>query len=286
MSEKSLLPEGYAKFLADVKARIQAAQVRAGFSVNRELIVLCWYLGREIVERQKRLGWGASVIERLSFDLQRSFPGIGGFSTRNIWRMRAFYLAYAELTQKLPQAVAELAGEKLPHVVAEIPWGQNILILEKIKDSKKRFWYAQKTLQNGWSRAVLWHHIDTHLYERQTKTDKMTNFGRTLPSPQSDLALEMIKDPYNFDFLTVAEKAHERDLERGLVEHIRKFLLELGMGFSFVGSQVPLKVENQDFYLDLLFYHLKLRCYIILELKMTEFQPEFAGKMNFYLSAV
>lgn len=282
----SSLPKGYSRFLSALKERIQSAQIKAAFSVNRELISLYWDLGRGIVGRQEREGWGSSVIERLAADLQTAFPGIKGFSTRNIWRMRTFYLAYTKDLKKLPQLVAEIGSSKLPQVVAEIPWGQNILLLEKIKDPRQRLWYAQKTAEHGWSRAVLWHQIESGLYEQQGMNKKLTNFSRTLPPKQSNLAHEMMKDPYNFDFLTLGEDAHERELEKGLLNHIRAFLIELGKGFSFVGSQYHLRVGDEDFYIDLLFYHLGLRRFIILELKTTEFKPEYAGKMNFYLSAV
>lgn len=268
------LPAGYAEFLTTLKVRIRSAQVRAVVSINRELILLYWDIGRQMVERQEKEGWGAGVIERLANDLQGDFPGIKGFSPRNIWRMRAFYLAYSA------------AGPKLPQAVAEIPWGHNVLLFEKIKDSSARLWYARKSVEHGWSRAVLWHQMDTKLYERQGKKLKATNFLRTLPPAQSDLALEMVKDPYNFDFITLAEGARERELQKGLLAHIREFLIELGKGFSFVGSQYHLEVGKEDFYIDLLFYHLRLRCFVVIELKMIEFKPEHAGKMNFYLSAV
>lgn len=278
------LPPGYGPFLEDLKSRIQAARVKAAISVNRELIALYWDIGRSIVQRQRAEGWGKAIVERLAADLQKAFPGIEGFSSRNIWRMRAFYLAWAEEIAKLPRPVAEMDGQNLPQPVAEIPWGHNVWLLEKVKDPVERLWYAQRTLLHGWSRPVLVHQIETDLYRRQGKA--VTNFGRTLPPPQSDLAQQALKDPYVFDFLTLGEEARERDLERGLVEHIRKFLLELGVGFAFVGSQIHLEVEGEDFYLDLLFYHLRLRCFVVIDLKMEPFKPEFAGKMNFYLSAV
>lgn len=273
----------YVAFLEDLKARIRIAQVKAALSVNRELIALYWHIGKSIVERQRAMGWGKSVIERLASDLKQEFPGFEGLSPRNIWRMRAFYLAWTEEVSDLPQAVAELDGRHLPLPVASIPWGHNIWLLERIKDPLTRFWYAQKAIEHGWSRAVLVHQIESHLHERQGKA--VTNFDKTLPPPQSDMAQQTLKDPYLLDFLSVSEDVAERELQRGLVEHIRTFLLELGVGFSFVGSQYHLEVEGQDFYLDLLFYHLRLRCFVIIDLKMEPFKPEFAGKMNFYLSA-
>jgi predicted nuclease of restriction endonuclease-like (RecB) superfamily len=184
----------------------------------------------------------------------------------------------------LPQLVAELDGQNLPQPVAEIPWGHNVWLLEKISNPILRLWYAHKTIEHGWSRAVLTHHIETQLHKREGKA--VTNFKRTLPPPQSDLAEQTLKDPYNFDFLTLHSDAHERDLEKGLLDHIQKFLLELGVGFAFVGRQYHMEISGQDYYLDLLFYHLRLRCYIVIDLKMKPFEPEFAGKMNFYLSAV
>jgi len=290
------LPSGYAGLLADLKTRIRAAQLRAVVSVNRELIQLYWDIGKTIVEAQKLKGYGKQVVERLAEDLHEAFPKMDGFSPRNVWRMRAFYLAWTEggkqnqpsggnLDAKiLPQLVAELTGPNLPRPVAEIPWGHNVLLLEKISAPVLRLWYAHKAIEHGWSRAVLTHHIEAQLHKREGKA--VTNFQRTLPPPQSDLAEQTLKDPYNFDFLTLQTDAHERDLEQGLLDHIQKFLLELGVGFAFVGRQYHMEIGGQDYYLDLLFYHLKLRCYIVIDLKMEAFKPEFAGKMNFYLSAM
>lgn len=302
------LPGGYAMFLESLKDRVRRAQTRAMLSVNRELIQLYWDIGREIVQRQEREGWGKSVVERLAGDIQKSFPGIGGFSPLNVWRMRAFYLAYHELPvnlsqlatesgkENLPQAasetgnpilsqaVTELPGARPPHAVAEIPWGHNLVLLFKIKDPAERLWYAAKTLEHGWSRAVLTVQIESELYHRQGKA--VTNFARTLPVPQSDLAQQSLKDPYLFDFLTLHDEAIERDLEAGLLDHIQKFLIELGAGFAFVGRQVPISVSDDDDYLDLLFYHLKLRCFVVIDLKMKKFSPADAGQMNYYLSAV
>jgi predicted nuclease of restriction endonuclease-like (RecB) superfamily len=277
------MPSGYDAFLEDLKARIRVARVKAALSVNRELITLYWYIGKSIVKRQRAAGWGKATVERLAADLQRAFPGIEGYSPRNIWRMKAFYLAWTAEVKKLPRPVAELDGENLPQPVAEIPWGHSVWLLEKIKNPVERIWYAQNTLRHGWSRPVLIHQIETNLYRRQGKA--VTNFEITLPPPQSDLASQVMKDPYNFDFLTLNADVCERELEQGLVGHIRKFLLELGKGFAFVGSQYHLEIDGEDFYIDLLFYHLYLRCFIVIDLKMEEFKPEFAGKMNFYLSA-
>jgi predicted nuclease of restriction endonuclease-like (RecB) superfamily len=284
VSAPSGLPARYPAFLEAIKARIREARIKAALSVNSELIGLYWHIGKSIVERQRSQGWGKSVVEHLASDLQREFPGVGGFSRQNVWYMRAFYLAWTEQTSNLQRPVGDLDGKNLPRVVGEIPWGQNLELLAKLKDPIQRLWYAQKTIEHGWSRPVLVLQIESGLYERQGQA--VTNFKRTLPPPQSDLAQQALKDPYAFDFLTLADDAHERELEQGLLDHIQRFLLELGVGFAFVGRQVHLEVEEEDFYVDLLFYHLHLRCYVVIELKNRPFKPEFAGKMNFYLSAV
>ena len=215
------LPSGYVEFLTELKTRIRSAQIRAAVSVNRELVLLYWDIGRQIVERQKNTKWGTHVLGRLAQDLQREFPGVGGFSEGNLRRIRAFYLTYSQGTPIHAQAVRELGLQKLLQLLSAIPWGHNVLLVEKVKNPIWRIWYAQKTIENGWSRSVLWHQIDTKLYHRQGKSKKIANFPQVLPPARSDLALEMMKDPYNFDFLTLAEEAHELDLERGLLEHIR-----------------------------------------------------------------
>lgn len=289
-------PADYSAFFNELKVRIRASQIKAALSANKELILLYWDIGRRIVEQQRQKAWGSAFIESLAQDIEKEFPGIRGFSTSNIWRMRAFYLAYTEEVKILAQParetsnailappVRELDGLNLPPPVAEIPWAHNVIIIEKIKDPAERLWYAQETIEHGWSRAVLVHQIESGLYRRQGKA--ITNFDKTLPPSQSDLAQQAIKDPYIFDFLTMTDSAAERELEKGLIENIRKFLLELGVGFAFVGSQYHLEVEEEDFYIDLLFYHLHLRCFVVIDLKVEPFKPEFAGKMNFYLSAV
>ena len=264
-------PEGYEDFLRDLKQRIRTAQVRAALAVNRELVLLYWQIGRDILERQDRAGWGAKIIESLASDLHHEFPELKGFSPRNLKYMRALAEAYPE-----PAFVQQ--------AVAQIPWGHNVRILDGTEGRAEREWYIRQTVQNGWSRNVLVLQIESGLYRRQGKAQ--TNFATTLPAPQSDLAQQVLKDPYNFDFLTLAGDARERELEAGLLEHLRKFLLELGVGFAFVGSQYPIEVGGEDFRIDLLFYHLKLRCFVVVDLKMGAFKPEYAGKMNFYLSAV
>jgi predicted nuclease of restriction endonuclease-like (RecB) superfamily len=301
------LPSGYVKFLEDVKSRIRTAQIKAALSVNRELIQLYWDLGKTIVEAQKGKGYGKQVVERLAADLQKEFPGVAGFSAPNIWFMRSFYRAWAGGEQKISQPVRESSPPILlqpvrelrdhqwpqlppesasapPEPMASLPWGHNLVLLHKLKSTAERLWYARKAVEHGWSRAVLVHWIESDLYARQGKA--VTNFPATLPPAQSDLAAEVIKDPYSFDFLTLRSDAAERQLERALLDHIRKFLLELGAGFAFVGQQVHLEVGGEDFYLDLLFYHLRLRRFIVIDLKAKPFKPEYAGKMNFYLSAV
>lgn len=280
----ALLPKGYGEFLADLKQRVRAAQVRAAFAANRELIALYWDIGKAIVERQRSKGWGKAVVERLAADLQKEFRGRAGFSPLNVWRMRAFYLAWTEELRNLSPPVTESELAKLSRLVTELPWGQNLALLHKIENPLIRAWYARKTLEQGWSRAVLTAQIESRLHEHAGKA--LTNFAAALPSPQSDLAQQALKDPYVFDFLALDTTARERELEQGLLDHIQKFMLEMGVGFAFVGRQAHLEIGGQDYYLDLLFYHLTLRCFVVIDLKVGEFKPEYAGKMNFYLSAV
>lgn len=248
-----------------------AAQLRAVLAVNRELISLYWGIGRDILTRQKDQGWGAKVIDQLAADLRKAFPEMTGFSPRNLKYMRAFADAWPD------EAIVQ-------QLAAQIPWFHNCVLLGQVKNRDEREWYIRQTIENGWSRNVLVHQIESDLYRRQGKA--LTNFTRTLPAPQSELAQQVVKDPYNFEFLNLAKDSQERELERGLIEHLRNFLLELGVGFAFVGSQYPLQVGGEEFRIDLLFYHLKLRSYIVIDLKMEDFKPEFSGKMIFYLSAI
>jgi len=278
------LPVSYGELLADIKARIAQSRVKAVLAANHELIALYWQIGRLIVERQRLQGWGNSIVEQLARDIQSAFPGISGFSRNNIWRMRAFYLAYTEKVTNLARPVQDSSASNAPLPVKQLPWGQNIELLQRLRDPVRRFWYAQEALEHGWSRAVLVHQIKSRLYERQGNA--VTNFEAALPPPQSDLAKLAIKDPYVFDFLTLSGDSAERELERGLIENIRKFLVELGVGFAFVGSQYHLEVGGDDFYIDLLFYHLRLRCFVVIDLKAGAFKPEDSGKMGFYLAAV
>lgn len=228
-------------------------------------------VGHDILARQQSEGWGAKVIDRLADDLRRIFPEMTGLSARNLKYMRAFAAAWTDT-------------EFVQRVVAQLPWGHNVSLLDTVKATEKRAWYAEQAIEHGWSRAVLVHQIEGDLFARQGSA--LTNFSRTLPAGQSELAQQLLKDPYTFDFLALGPDMLERDLERGLIDHLRSLILELGKGFAFVGSQYHLEVGGQDYYLDLLFYHLRLGCFVVIELKIEEFKPEFAGKMNFYLSAV
>jgi len=268
---RALIPEDYDEFLRGLKERIRTAQVKAALAVNRELVLLYWRIGQDILERQRQSGWGSKVIDRLAADLRSAFPEMSGFSPRNLKYMRAFAEAWPD-------------EDFVQQVAAQLPWFHNCTILDKLKNLAERIWYAQQTIENGWSRNILIHQIESNLFHRKGKA--ITNFDRTLPAPQSELAQQIIKDPYNFDFLSLGSEAKERDLERGLIAQLQKFLLELGVGFAFVGSQYPLEVDGEDFFIDLLFYHLKLRYFVVIDLKMDQFRPEYAGKMNFYLSAV
>jgi predicted nuclease of restriction endonuclease-like (RecB) superfamily len=298
------LPADYAPLLADIKARVQSARVKAGLAANQELLALYWDIGRLILGRQKREGWGAKVIDRLALDLQRAFPGQQGFSPRNLKYMRAFAEAWPE-TVIVPQAGAQMAEPQKPELaivqaplaqisaamspivqapLAQLPWYHHLALLDKLTSPADRLWYAGKAVEHGWSRNVLALQIESGLHQRQGKA--VSNFKTTLPQAQSDLAQGITKDPYLFDFLTMRDDANERAVEDGLMAHVEKFLLELGAGFALVGRQVHLEVGDQDFYLDLLFYHLKLHCFVVIDLKARDFTPEAAGKMNFYLSAV
>lgn len=265
------LPDTYAALLADLRARIGAAQIRAAVAVNTELVTLYWQVGHALNERVRQAGWGAKVLDQLSRDLKLAFPELGGFSPRNLRYMRQFAGAWP-------------APEFWQQVVARLSWSHHVVLLEKLDTPEHRLWYARAALEHGWSRNILVHQIETRLLERQGAAQ--TNFSRTLPAPQSELARDLLKDPYAFDFLTLGRAAHERDLERGLLAHLRAFLLELGVGFAFLGNQYRLVVGGEEFFLDLLFYHVRLHCYVVVELKVTEFRPEYAGKLSFYLTAV
>ncbi|MBF0192835.1 MAG: DUF1016 family protein [Magnetococcales bacterium] len=265
------LPADYAPWLAELKGRIHSAQQRAALAVNRELVLLYWQIGRDILARQGREGWGTKVIERLAQDLRSAFPEMKGFSSRNLKYMRAFAEAWSE-------------AEFVQEVLAQLPWYHQLALLDKLRTEAERRWYAAKAIENGWSRNVLVIQIETRLHERSGKA--LTNFPDQLPRPLSDLARESLKDPYRLDFLGLGEDAQERAIEAAIVQHITDFLLELGAGFAFVGRQVHLEVGGEDFFLDLLFYHLKLRCFVVIELKAGAFKPEHTGQLGFYLTAV
>lgn len=299
----------YRDLLGDIKTRVRQAQHRAALSANAELIRLYWDIGRLIAARQEREGWGAGVIPRLVLDLRNELPEQKGFSERNIKRMLRFFREYprlqppaaepmspVELSQTLeqqapvivPQPAAQLssgdAGTMPAALAFGIPWFHHVILIEKIKDPPTRFWYARQVLEQGWSRDTLAVQIKNRAHERQGGA--VTNFSTTLPEAHAALAQGLLKDPYVFDFLTLDEPFRERELETGLLEHLQRFLIELGRGFAFVGRRYRLAVSDRDFYLDLLFYHLHLRCFVVVDLKIGDFKPEYAGKMNFYCSVV
>lgn len=269
-------PFGFAEVFQKLKEKIQQARISASVSVNQNLIKLYWEMGKIIYESQQTKKWGTKAIEILGLELQKSFPGIAGFSRANLFKMRAFYLSYKKVSQPVRQF------EELP--VSKIPWGHNIILMTKVKNTKERLWYANMMLEEGWSRKALEDAIHSEYFSRHGKA--ITNFKERLPEPQSDLAQETLKDPYNFDFLELTDGFKEKELEQGLIDHIQQFLIELGQGFAFVARQYHIEVDGDDYYIDLLFYHLKLRCYCVIEIKTTDFKPEHAGKMNFYLSAI
>lgn len=269
----SLFPDlaRYNAFFDALKVRIRTAQLRASLAVNQELMLLYWHIGREILKRQQEEGWGSKVVSKLAQDLKREFPDMKGFSRTSLLYMRAFAEAYPD------EAIVQRSA-------GQIPWRHNQVLLDKLKKLEERLWYAQKSLEGGWSRDILVMQIESRLYDRQGGA--ITNFERTLPKPQSDLAQQIVKDPYALDFLTLSDEAQERDLERGLVSHIRDFLMELGTGFAFVGSQYSLEVSGKEYRLDLLFYHIPLHRYVVIDLKMGEFEPQHSGQMSFYVTAV
>ncbi len=259
----------YAVLLQNLKQEIATSRIRAHLSVNKEMIHLYWRIGNQILERQKEEGWGSKVIENISKDLRKEFPEMTGLSARNLKYMRKFADEYKD-------------GEIVQEALAQITWYHNIALLDKLNDYNERLWYVNETAKNGWSRNVMVIQIQTDLYKRHGKS--INNFQSALPAPQSDLAASIIKDPYNLEFLDIQGKFHERELEEKLIDHIRKFLLELGQGFAFIGNQYHVELEGEDYYIDLVFYHVKLKCYVVIELKTGKFKPEYAGKLNFYLN--
>jgi len=265
------VPVGYADWLTELKTRIHRAQQRAALAVNRELILLYWQIGRDILARQAHEGWGAKVIERLAHDLRVAFPQMKGFSGRNLKYMRAFAEVWPE-------------AEFVQQAAAQLPWFHLCTLIDKLKTREERDWYLAKAVEYNWSRNVLVMQIEVNARGRSGTA--VTNFEARLPKPQSDLARESLKDPYRFDFLGLTDEAEEREIETALVHHITRFLIELGAGFAYVGRQFHLEVGGDDFFVDLLFYHLKLRCYVVIELKAGAFKPEHLGQLGFYLTAI
>jgi predicted nuclease of restriction endonuclease-like (RecB) superfamily len=284
MSEKLIKNGEYRVFIQDVKQRIQSAQIKAAVSVNMALLLLYWDLAEQIVLKQQESAWGDGFLVQMSKDLKVEFPEMKGFSKRNLELMRQWYRFWSGGDVIAQQPATQLSKSSLAEQIFQIPWWHNITIVSKIKNIDEAIFYVQKTIQNGWSRSVLTHHIEAQLYQREGKA--VTNFEMRLPSPQSNLARQLIKNPYNFDFLTLREHHDEQELEDALVNHITRFLLELGAGFSYLGRQYKLEVGGDDFFIDLLFYHVQLHCYFVIELKTVKFKPEFAGKLGFYISAV
>ena len=286
----------YRAWLTDIKFRIRTVQIKAAASVNSELLRFYWSLGADIVAKQTTAKWGDGLLIQLSRDLMAEFPETKGFSERNLKYIRQWYLFYSRNRAIGQQPVAQFEKQvavRFPHdefgqqVVAQItaiPWGHNIAIIAKCKDVEEAFYYVQNTQVHNWSRSVLVHQIESGLYQREGRS--VTNFAVALPKPQSDLAKQTLKDPYIFDFLSMTSEYNERDLEKSLIEHITQFLLELGAGFAYIGRQVQIQVGEREFFIDLLFYHTRLHCYVVIELKTMEFEPEHAGKLNFYIKAI
>lgn len=267
----SMAPPDYVQWLQSLKEQIRTARLKASLAVNSELIRLYWRIGTEILGRKSTQGWGTKVNDQLAKDLRAEFPDMKGLSPRNLVYMQTFANAWSgdEVTQQ---------------AIAQLPWGHHCTLLDKLKDRPVREWYIKKTTEHGWSRSILEMQIESQAHRRFGAAQ--TNFERTLPAPQSDLARDLLKDPYAFDFLGLTDAANERAIEKGLIQHLRDFLIELGVGFAFVGSQYKLDIEGDEFYIDLLFYHLKLHCYVVIELKNTEFKFEYTGQLNGYLAAV
>lgn len=264
----------YKQLIQDLKEKVRSARMRAMLAVNTEQVKLYWEIGRAIIDQQAGAKWGSKVIEQISNDLRSAFPDMKGFSTTNLKRMRLFAESYSDFEK----------GARLMHL---LPWGHIVTLLHKVKDNFARDWYANEVIKNGWSKSVFDYQMSTGLYERQGQgSQKVTNFKERLPTPQSELAHDLIKEPYNFGFLPISKDAKERDIELSLIEHVRKTLQELGQGFAFVGNQYHLCIGGEDFYIDLLFFHIKLNCYFVIELKQGKFKPEYSGKLNFYITAV
>ncbi len=283
MSNNQLRDTDYKVWLADIKSRIRNVQIKAALKVNTELLSFYWELGADIVARQQNTSWGDGLLQQLSKDLRAEFPNMKGFSRTNLLYMRKWYLFYQCTSRNVPQVVGQMEPVKIKEIL-QIPWGHNREIISKCKTQEEAIFYVQNTMLHNWSRSVLVHQIESGLYQREGTS--VNNFKLTLPKEQSDLAIQTLKDPYIFDFLSMAKEYTERDLEKGLIDHITHFLLELGAGFAFVGKQIQLQVGEREFFVDLLFYHVSLHCYVVVELKTTDFEPEHAGKLNFYIKAV
>ena len=282
----------FKSWVSQLKHDIRSAQIKAAIKVNTELLRLYWHMGADICKKQKSASWGDGWLKELSRELMAEFPDMKGLSHRNLQYIRQWYLFYNQRNTIVQQVVAQLGDDKEQQPVVQIseevffsvPWGHHLYIISQCKDVDRAVFYLKKTVENGWSRAVLLNFLDTNLYERQGKA--VNNFTRLLANPQSELAAQTLKDPYNFDFLTLDGEYRERELEQGLTQNVTRFLLELGTGFAFVGSQVPLQVGEDTVYPDLLFYHLELRCYVVVELKVTKFKGEHLGQLGMYVSAI
>lgn len=271
----------YNAFIKQIKSKIQSSQIKAAISVNQEMLKLYWFIGSEIIKKQEISNWGDGLLKQISDDLKTEFPEMKGFSHRNIKYIKQWFVFWNNANRQ--QLVAQFENQPIS-AIFQIPWGQNLVIISKSNSTEEALFYVNKTIANNWSRNVLIHQIESQLYERQGKA--ISNFENRLPEAHSDLAMEVLKDPYNFDFLTIHEKYNEKELEKALLNDITDFLLELGAGFSYIGKQYKLTVDSEDFYIDLLFYHVKLHSFVVIELKAVKFKPEFAGKLNFYVSAV
>lgn len=269
---KSELDIQYNNWLKSLKQKIKSAQLKAAVTVNSQLLELYWDLGKDIAQKQKGANWGDAILEQLSVDLKLAFPQIKGFSRRNLYAIKQWYNFYCNEKEFVPQ------------LVAQIPWGHNRLIISKIKNIEEALFYCKATLHNGWSRDQLEIAIKNNYFE--TKGKSISNFEITLPAQQSQLAIETLKNPYNLDFLGLEDDALEKEIEDAMMHHLTKFLIELGKGFAFVGRQYAIEVSQNEYFIDLLFYHLQLRCFVAIELKSRKFKPEYAGKLNFYLSAI
>jgi len=276
MKMSNLINNGaYLGWLGNLKDKVRRSQLKAAVAVNSALLEFYWEFGAEIVEKQKNTKWGSGFLSQLSKDLMQEFPEMKGFSKRNLEQIRRWYLFYHDKLQIAKQPATQLF---------QIPWWHNVVVVSKCKTLEEALYYVQKTIENNWSRSVLTHQIENGLYQREGTA--ISNFRDTLPEPQSDLAQQILKDPYNFDFLTLTEGYNERELEQNLIQHITKFLLELGAGFAYMGKQIPIQVGERDFWIDLLFYHTRLHCHVVIELKTVDFEPEHVGKLNFYIKAV